>query len=875
MKMRDKVKNIFDTTSHSDNLIINLSDLPFPFLLIKRDKFSRYVLTGFNELAQEIFAVPLSRLINKEIRMIWPRDSWDAFRKGIVKAVRKNEVTDVESVVIENDGKEKSYSIKIWSVDSDVACCVFYETIDKMYFTKSVLDERLKYEELFKHTPVMMLNIGLDGKIIDANLNWIQKTGYNRDELIGNYVQEFLILDLKNQKKLNELIINNDLKNYPAQLKKKNGEFISAIITARPLFDINGKFIRCYFVAHDVSELREIEEEYENTEKLLKSLLDNSNAAILIYSYIRGIIECNQKAVVFFNSNKSDLLNKKLSHLELFKNLKINWYEREFSIEEIINQNIDRFEFAFKSSGGESYFEVALTKVTLKNEPLLILFFTDKSLERKKDEIIKESEGKFQTLFKESNDALKLLDEKGRVMMMNKKAAEIFEKFIDENGYVKIKSEDFDYNASLKKFINSDESINQIEYKLNTGSSLKIFDERNVKVNLSSGEKIILSTARDITNEKTALDELQKREQRLKNLNDAKNRLIYILSHDLRAPTASIIGMVNAILEEPQIDQKDLVTYLNLIRSSATLQLDLINNLLDWSLLESGRFNYSLEPKNLRYAVYNSLNSIHGLLSKKNITLDVKVDSQIVLIDLNLFSRILINLLTNAIKFSYPESKIWIRTKPIGKNRIQISVKDSGVGINKEILNKLFTFKEKISKPGTSGERGTGLGLSLCKDMVQILGGKLIVKSFAAKSKSKKSGTEVLFDVKIVEPKIFVSNKITEIKKKDLLQKPFKNFQLIQNDLIKYQSKLIEDYHYLIVIKDNEFDKVIIEKILDAYKTTRNILIVRNSKKNLFDGFKTINSENITQSIVNELHKIKFELDQQQKIASDLKKIWE
>lgn len=873
LKMSDKSKNNLELTSSLNNIDIKLLDLPFPLLFIKRDKFSRYILAGFNEFAQEIFAVPLNRLINKELRIIWPRDSWDAFRKGIVKAMRKNEITDVGSIVIEKDGKERSFSIKIWSVDSDLVCCVFYETIDKMFFTKSVLDEKLKYEELFKHTPVMMLNINLDGKIIEANLNWIQKTGYDRNELLGKFIQDFLILDFKDQKKLNELIINNELINYPAQLKKKNGEFIDAVITARPLFDINGKFIRCYFVAHDVSELREIKEEYENTEKLLKSLLDNSNAAILIFSFNRGIIECNQKAIDLFHSQGLNLQGKNLSDLDLFKNLKLN--RNETSIEKIVEQGIDRFEFSRRTDEGEKYFEVALTRVTLKNEPLLIIFITDKSTERKKDEIIKESEGKFQTLFQESNDALKLLDENGRVLMMNKKASEIFGKFIDENGFIKLKSKDFDYNQSLKKFISSNETVNQLEYKLNTGSNTRIFDERNVKVNLSSGEKIILSTARDITNEKISLEELHKREQRLKNLNDVKNRLIYILSHDLRAPTASIIGMVNAILEEPQIEQKDLVNYLNLIRSSASYQLDLINNLLDWSLLESGRFNYSLEPKNLRYAVYHSLNSIHGLLSKKNITLDVKVDSETVLIDLNLFNRILINLVSNAIKFSYPKSKIWIRTKPISKNRIQISVKDSGIGIDKEALNKLFTFKEKVSRIGTLGERGTGLGLSLCKDIVQILGGKLTVKSPVLKSNKKSSGTEVLFDVRIVEPKIFVSKKLSEIKKKDLLQKPFQDFKLIQNDFKKYLSRLIEDYHYLIVIDEKEFDEKYIGKILEFYKTSKNIIIVGDNSKDNLDGFKKIKSEDIVPSLQNELHKIKFELDQQQRIASDLKKMWE
>ncbi len=851
-------------------------EIPLPVLLVKRDKFSRYVLYSYNSYAQEIFAVPLERLINKEVRIFWPKETWDVFRKGIIAAIRKDKNSVLDSILIEKEGNTKSFSLRIWKVANSIACCIFLETIDKKIFTQSVLNERLKYEELFKNTPVMMLNIDLNGKIIDVNLNWIQKTGFLREELIGKNIQDYFDKEsnpILLNKKFSDLLILNELKNAHIQIKTKSGENISAIINARALFDINGKFIRCYLVAQDVSELKAIQEEYENTEKLLRSLFENSTSAILLYSPEKGIVESNLNVEKYFDIKINTILGKKIFELEFLKNSIENF--NDFLQNFDSNPNLQsQFDLEYHQKNIKKYLEVSLKKIYLKNEPHLLITISDRSTEKIKDKKIHESEVRFQALFEASINALKLIDFDGKIFQMNRKARELFEELIDNKGQIKLKFKNFDYQKWISDFIKSDKTEDLCEYKFKSKTGIKIIEEKLLKITFDSGDRLIFSISRDVTKERLAELELRKSEQNLRDLNDTKNRLIYILSHDLRAPTSSIIGLVNAILEEPAIDQKEVSSYLHLIKSAASYQLDLINNLLDWSLLESGKFNFSLEPKNLEYAVYNSLNSVRGLLEQKKIKLIVNIHSKLVLIDLNLFSRILINLVSNAIKFSYPESKVWIQSKLLNNGRVELSIKDYGIGFDKEILEKLFTFKEKVSRHGTSGERGTGLGLSICKDIVKILGGDLKIKSPIIKKNKNSIGSIVSFDLKIVEPKILFSYRLNKILAKKLLEKKLNGYKIIFKDPNSYFKNDFDDYFVFIVLDSVDLNNHLLDKFINKYKTARNLIVVTKDKENISNGLKLTDPENLVEFLQNEIDRIEFEWKQQANLAKEMKKMW-
>jgi|GEM_PF-3262675 len=866
--------NISTEAEREKILSTNILSIPLPVLIILKDKFNRYILFDFNDRAQEIFNLPFERIKGKELRLFWDRETWDDLRKGLTKAIRKDEYAVIETMHITKDGKEKSYRLTIWSFSDNLACVCFVETIDKYLFTQSVLSEKLKYEELFKNTPVMMIMMDRHGKILDVNSYWCEKTGYEKHELLGHSLVDYFSDETKkylSAEQLESRIISNELIDYPVQILRKGGNYLTCVSTARTLFDINGVFIRCYFVAHDISALKEITEEYESIDKLLQTLFKNVNSAIILYSNQMGIINCNSQTENLLKSTKDDLIGKKLFEVIKFNDQK--GIELISKIDELIEKG--DFEISLNVLIGEEkkIIELISRKVFLKGKSILVLILHDKSKEKMKDQMIEETEFKFRILFEESSEPIKIHNFDGKILMMNNKALELFEGLIDDHNYLKIKNKKFDYTKRLINFICSNESKTEIEYTIKTKDNLRIIRERNIKLNLGNNKALVLSTINDLTENRKIEIEQRRKEEYLTKLNESKNKLLYILSHDLRAPSASIIGIANAILEQPHINSEEIYSYVKLIRSAASHQLDLINNLLDWSLLESGKLNYSLRPINLSYAIYNSINSIHGLAREKNIKIKVNVKPAFVLIDLNLFSRIMINILSNALKFSYPNSKIEVYSKVAGTSNLRIFVRDFGIGFDEETQANIFQFHGRVSKTGTKGEKGSGLGLILCNDILKILGTHLEIKSPLNKKSKKNRGSEVSFEVPIVESTVYISNSAKNFIHLNTLEKNFKKFSFIVRNFNKYLKNLLIKYHLLSIIHKEELDDSFITKHLQKFNTIGNILILGDSPK-LRKDIKKIPLDEITlESISKELQKIEFDMEQQISSVNQLKKM--
>jgi len=233
------------------------------------------------------------------------------------------------------------------------------------------------------------------------------------------------------------------------------------------------------------------------------------------------------------------------------------------------------------------------------------------------------------------------------------------------------------------------------------------------------------------TSELTHLNKvLKKSEIELKELNASKDRFFSIIAHDLKNPFSSLLGISKMLTQDLRnMTMKELQESSDVMYSSAQNLYKLLENLLDWSRLQSGLLEIKPKNFNVRELVTHGIVLFSTSAEQKRISIKNNINKlHQVFADPEMIDTVIRNLISNSIKFTKPGGLIDI-TSAKKNGSIEIIVKDNGVGISTNIKRNLFKIDSKVSMPGTENEPGSGLGLMLCKDLVKINKGKISVKS--------------------------------------------------------------------------------------------------------------------------------------------------
>ncbi len=215
--------------------------------------------------------------------------------------------------------------------------------------------------------------------------------------------------------------------------------------------------------------------------------------------------------------------------------------------------------------------------------------------------------------------------------------------------------------------------------------------------------------------------QLSESETRLAEMNHAKDRLMSIIAHDLRSPLSGILGVAGFMEQDARNgDFSEIPQHAALLSRSARQTLDLLHNLLDWSAARSGGMRFEPVETDLDRSVRDALGAALETAAVKRVELDVDVPAGLLVrLDRHMFSTILRNLASNAIKYTRPGGKVRVRGEARAEGGFRLSVQDSGIGMSREVLDSLFGGQEVRTTPGTDGEKGSGLGLALCSDFVR------------------------------------------------------------------------------------------------------------------------------------------------------------
>ena len=230
-------------------------------------------------------------------------------------------------------------------------------------------------------------------------------------------------------------------------------------------------------------------------------------------------------------------------------------------------------------------------------------------------------------------------------------------------------------------------------------------------------------------------EELKKYSEELQELNASKDKFFSIIAHDLRSPFNGLLGLVSILKTEyDYLTVGEQKSYIDEVYNSISGMYELAEKLLDWSRLQIGRQRFRIASIKL----FNFINDIVSTLSNnaklKNINLinDLNPDDKVYADD-PMLRTLFHNLISNSIKFTNSGGSITIKSKQEDGDKLLVSVIDTGIGISEENISRLFKIEDSFSTPGTNKEKGTGLGLLLCKDIAEKHGSELIVQSIPGK----------------------------------------------------------------------------------------------------------------------------------------------
>lgn len=224
--------------------------------------------------------------------------------------------------------------------------------------------------------------------------------------------------------------------------------------------------------------------------------------------------------------------------------------------------------------------------------------------------------------------------------------------------------------------------------------------------------------------------ELNETHRQLIEANATKDKFFSIIAHDLKNPFNALIGLSRLLMNQfDRMDQESIKEMITLIHDSSNNTYQLLENLLDWSRMQTGKIKWQPTEIGLGAIAYENVCLLNPAAEKKEIRLlsEVHQDTT-VYADPNMINMVIRNLLSNAVKFTPKGGEVKIYSQTKGDSE-EIVIADTGIGIHQDDISKLFRIDQHVSTPGTEKESGTGLGLILCKEFVEKNGGEIRVES--------------------------------------------------------------------------------------------------------------------------------------------------
>jgi PAS domain S-box-containing protein len=679
-------------------------------------------ITDVNQASAEVTGISREQLIGTDFSDYFTEP--EEAREGYKRVLSEGFVRDYPLAIRHISGKvtDVLYNASVYRDEKGKVLGVFAAARDitaqkqASQYARSLIESSLD----------PLVTISPDGKITDVNEASVQATGVPREQLIGRDFSDYFTEPEKAREGYQRVFSEGFVRDYPLAIRHVSGKVSDVLYTASLYRDDKGNVLGVFAAARDITERKRAEERQRTALGYSRSLIEASLDPLVTISGDGKITDVNQATELATGIPRQRLIGTDFSDYFTESDKAREGYQRVFS-----QGYVRDYPLAIRHVIGKIT-DVLYNASVYKDETgkVLGVFAAARDITQQKmaQELQRASSLYARSLIEASLDPLVTISPEGKITDVNDASVEVsgvprdqligtdFSDYFTEpekarDGYKRVLQEGYvrDYPLSIH---HTSGKVTDVLYNASVYR-----DEKNRVLG-------VFAAARDIT-ERKRLEPLEK-------ANKLKSEFLANMSHELRTPLNGIIGFSEFLIDEkPGPLQPKQKEYLCDILNSGQHLLKLINDVLDLAKVESGKVELIVEVFSLRNAIDEVSSIVSPIVRKKNLSFSIDVANGVetVKLDQQKFKQILYNLLSNAVKFTAANGSIDVIVRPRDEKLVQLQVRDSGIGIRREDLGKLFVEFRQLDAGKDRRYQGTGLGLALTKRFVELLGGTIKVDS--------------------------------------------------------------------------------------------------------------------------------------------------
>ncbi|MFP4528249.1 MAG: PAS domain S-box protein [Candidatus Kapaibacterium sp.] len=616
----------------------------------------------------------------------------------------------------------------------------YFEALSGQLLSENKKLERMldKYLRLFYDTPVGYITIDESGVIRDANRAFLDTMHAIRDNAIGAPITNFLHKDSMPAYNLffENIFLSGNPGEVELRLVRPDGEDFDARLSGNLEHTSESGGLIARITAEDISERKQREQQIIDSEENYRVLIEHQDDYLLKIATNGQILFASPSFCDIFRTSEAQLREKNILDF-VAPGAKS---ELAACIESLGAPPFRKyFDMPADTPSGRIYISWACKSVLDSSGRPVAHVGVGRDITRQKmaEQKLRESEATARALINAPTDFVVLVDRSGDIISGNKVAARKFDIGIDDLegrfffDYFNNERRDF-LQDLFEEVIKSGKSVrfeNQFWSEWYDVVVYPIIDgEHASKVAFVARDISIIK--RDEQEMQKLFDEIARSEQKLSELNESKDKFFSIISHDLKSPLQSLMLVSNMLRRNAEsLSREDICEYADDLNNTAGNLYKLLENLLHWSRIQRGAIDFNPESFALRKLADESINIVIDAANRKKIEMSNNIPPDIIpRADINMTNTVLRNLLSNAIKFTPEGGSIMIEADD-NEDMIEVRVVDSGRGMPPEILDSLFRIGRQTTTPGTNDEKGSGIGLILCRELVEKQGGQISASS--------------------------------------------------------------------------------------------------------------------------------------------------